>query len=114
MEGARGALVPLNDTHRMIDLMRALALPVLVVSRSSLGTINHTLLTLEALRARFLSVAGVVMVGNKTPIIAPPSNGTDRFPFLEKCPSGSPSTPRASRHGRPRSLTRTAGYSLLQ
>ena len=67
VEGAGGALVPLNDTHRMIDLMRALALPVLVVSRSSLGTINHTLLTLEALRARFLSVAGVIMVGNKNP-----------------------------------------------
>jgi dethiobiotin synthetase len=44
-------------------LMRALALPVVVVARSDLGTINHTLLTLEALRTRALRVAGVVMVG---------------------------------------------------
>ncbi len=65
VEGAGGVLVPLNGTDRMIDLMAALALPVLVISRSSLGTINHTLLTLEALRARALCVAGVVMVGAK-------------------------------------------------
>ena len=67
VEGAGGVLVPLNDTELMIDLMRALALPVLVVSRAELGTINHTLLTLEALRARSLSVAGVVMVGARNP-----------------------------------------------
>jgi len=64
VEGAGGALVPLNDTELMTDLMRALALPVLVVARSGLGTINHTLLTMAALRARDLSIAGVVMVGD--------------------------------------------------
>jgi len=67
VEGAGGALVPLNDTALMTDLMRTLALPVLVVARSTLGTINHTLLTLEALRARKLRVSGVVMVGEKNP-----------------------------------------------
>ena len=67
VEGAGGALVPINETDLMIDLMRALALPVLVAARSSLGTINHTLLTLEALRARNLCVAGVVMVGAPNP-----------------------------------------------
>jgi dethiobiotin synthetase len=65
VEGAGGVLVPLNDTELMIDLMRALALPVVVVGRSSLGTINHTLLTLEALRARSLCVAGAVLAGEK-------------------------------------------------
>ncbi|HJT87012.1 MAG TPA: dethiobiotin synthase [Bryobacteraceae bacterium] len=65
VEGAGGALVPLNETELMTDLMRALALPVLVVARSSLGTINHTLLTVEALRRRDLDVAGVLMVGEK-------------------------------------------------
>jgi dethiobiotin synthetase len=65
VEGAGGALVPLNGRELMIDWMRALALPVLVVARSTLGTINHTLLTLEALRARSLRIAGVVMVGDK-------------------------------------------------
>jgi dethiobiotin synthase len=67
VEGAGGALVPLNDTDLMTDLMRALGLPVVVAARSSLGTINHTLLTLEALRARSLCVAGVVMIGDKNP-----------------------------------------------
>ena len=69
VEGAGGVLVPLNEegspshAEMMVDLMIALALPVLVVARSTLGTINHTLLTLEALRGRTLAVAGVVMVG---------------------------------------------------
>jgi dethiobiotin synthase len=63
VEGAGGALVPLNDRETMADLMIALALPVLVVARSTLGTINHTWLTIEALRRRELAVAGVVMVG---------------------------------------------------
>ena len=65
VEGAGGLLVPLNETELMSDLMRALALPVVVTARSGLGTINHTLLTLDALRARDLRPAGVVMVGEK-------------------------------------------------
>jgi dethiobiotin synthetase len=64
VEGAGGLLVPLNERDLMADLMQALALPVIVVSRTALGTINHTLLTLEALRSRDLNVAGVVMVGD--------------------------------------------------
>jgi dethiobiotin synthase len=67
VEGAGGVLVPLNAEQAMLDLMLALQLPVLVVARSSLGTINHTLLTLEALRARSLRVAGVGMVGEPNP-----------------------------------------------
>lgn len=63
VEGAGGVLVPINEAESMVDLMTRLALPVVVVARSTLGTINHTLLTLEALRARGLHVAGVVMVG---------------------------------------------------
>ncbi len=63
VEGAGGALVPLNDRHLMIDLMAHLGLPVVVVARSGLGTINHCLLTLEALQRRGLAIAGVVMSG---------------------------------------------------
>jgi len=63
VEGAGGVMVPLNECELMIDLMVHLQLPVLVVSRAELGTINHTLLTLEALRGRALQVAGVVIVG---------------------------------------------------
>lgn len=65
VEGAGGTLVPLNDNALMIDLMQHLALPVLVVARSGLGTINHTLLTLRQLRAQSIPVCGVVMNGPK-------------------------------------------------
>lgn len=64
VEGAGGALVPINHSDTMTDVMVRLALPVVVVARSGLGTINHTLLTIEALRRRDLAVAGVVMVGD--------------------------------------------------
>jgi dethiobiotin synthase len=64
IEGIGGALVPLTDRGFLFaDLCRALRLPCLVVARSTLGTINHTLLTLEALRTRRVSVAGVVFNG---------------------------------------------------
>jgi len=63
VEGAGGVLVPLNDTQTMVDLMARFGLPVVVAARTSLGTINHTLLTVEVLRARGLRVAGVAMIG---------------------------------------------------
>jgi dethiobiotin synthetase len=63
VEGAGGVLVPLNDQDLLIDLIKALMLPVLIVARSGLGTINHTLLTIEALERRAIRTAGVVMVG---------------------------------------------------
>lgn len=64
-EGAGGALVPLNRTQLMTDLMRHLNLPVLLVARTSLGTINHTLLSLAALRTACLDVRGVIVVGKR-------------------------------------------------
>ena len=67
VEGAGGVLVPVNDSQMMIDLMSMLDLPVVVAARTTLGTINHTLLTLEALRARSLYIAGVVMIGERNP-----------------------------------------------
>ncbi len=67
VEGAGGVLVPLNATDLMIDLMGRLGLPVVVVARSGLGTINHTLLTLEALRRRGLEPAGVILNGPSNP-----------------------------------------------
>jgi dethiobiotin synthetase len=63
IEGAGGVFVPLNETELIIDLMAKLNLPVIIAARSGLGTINHTLLTLEALRNRNLQVFGVIMNG---------------------------------------------------
>lgn len=67
VEGAGGLLVPLNEKDYVIDLIEDLNLPVVLVARSSLGTINHTLLSLEALRRRGLVVAGVVINGPESP-----------------------------------------------
>jgi malonyl-CoA O-methyltransferase len=64
MEGAGGVLVPLNERELMIDLIVGLGVAALVATRSTLGTINHTLLTIAALRARSIPVAGVVMIGD--------------------------------------------------
>lgn len=67
VEGAGGLMVPLNDTAFVIDLARELELPLILVARSTLGTINHTLLSLEAIRRRGLVLAGVVVNGPETP-----------------------------------------------
>jgi dethiobiotin synthetase len=60
VEGVGGVMVPLDDRHTVLDLTNWLRLPAVVVARAGLGTINHTLLTVEALR-RVTRVAGVVI-----------------------------------------------------
>jgi dethiobiotin synthase len=65
VEGAGGVLVPINQKQFILDMAVKLKLPVILAARSTLGTINHTLLTLEALGRRGLHVAGVVMVGER-------------------------------------------------
>ena len=61
VEGAGGILVPLNARLTMLDLMRRLGLPIALVARPGLGTLNHTLLSLGAIREAGLQVAGVVI-----------------------------------------------------
>jgi dethiobiotin synthetase len=61
VEGAGGLLVPLDRDHDMADLARELDLPLLLVARARLGTVNHTRLTLEVARARGLAIFGVVV-----------------------------------------------------
>lgn len=63
VEGAGGCLVPLNWQHTMLDLMKQLALPVVLVGRSGLGTINHTCLSLAALKSAGIPVIGVILTG---------------------------------------------------
>lgn len=60
VEGAGGLLVPFDAKTTMADLAARLALPILLVARTSLGTINHTLLSLEVCERRGLDVTGVV------------------------------------------------------
>lgn len=65
LEGAGGLLVPLNRNTLWIDVVAKMNAPVLLVARSGLGTINHTLLSLEALRHRQIPVVTIAFFGPK-------------------------------------------------
>lgn len=64
IEGAGGVLVPINDVDYVLDLIKS-DYKAIVISRHYLGSINHTLLTLEALKSRNVSVAGIIFSGDK-------------------------------------------------
>ncbi len=68
VEGVGGLLCPLTDQATVADLAARLSLPLLVVARCCLGTLNHTLLTLEAAQARGLRVVGVVLNETQPPV----------------------------------------------
>jgi dethiobiotin synthetase len=72
IEGAGGVLVPAWPGVDMVDLMKLAGAEALVVARTGLGTINHTRLTVEALRARGASIAGLVFNRPKPPAPVPP------------------------------------------
>ncbi len=63
IEGAGGALVPITDSVMMADLMARLNVKALIVAKSQLGFLNHIFLTIEALRARSVSILGIVLNG---------------------------------------------------
>ena len=62
IEGIGGAMVPLDDSHTVLDWMAELAAPVLVIAGSYLGTLSHTLTTVAALQERDIPIAAVVVV----------------------------------------------------
>jgi dethiobiotin synthetase len=63
VEGIGGAKVPLTGNFDVLDLAKALKLPVIIVAKAKLGSINHTLLTIEAVRRKGLLLAGVIING---------------------------------------------------
>jgi len=63
IEGAGGLIVPINENDSVLDLIEQLGLPVLLVARSGLGTLNHTFLSLMALRSRNIDIFGVLLNG---------------------------------------------------
>ncbi|MGD9663889.1 MAG: dethiobiotin synthase [Novosphingobium sp.] len=67
VEGAGGALVPVTPDWLMADLFADWGLPAIVVARTALGTINHSLMTIEVLRARGVSVHGMAFIGDAVP-----------------------------------------------
>jgi dethiobiotin synthetase len=70
VEGAGGLLAPAAENASMADLARQLGLPLLLVARARLGTINHTRLALEAAASRGLALAGVVVSHGAEPLSA--------------------------------------------
>lgn len=64
IEGAGGVLVPFSRETLFADLLERWGLPVVLVARTALGTINHSLLSIEALRSRGVSILGVAFVGD--------------------------------------------------
>jgi len=75
VEGIGGLLCPLTDDETVADLATEIGLPLLIVARRSLGTLNHTLLTLEVAQGRGLQVAGVVVC--ETNIVMGPAEETN-------------------------------------
>ena len=63
VELAGGIMVPLNETQTNVDLIVQLRLPVILVSKNYLGSINHTLMTYELLKSRNISMAGIIFNG---------------------------------------------------
>jgi dethiobiotin synthetase len=99
VEGAGGLLVPLNEDLLIADLAGRLDLPLLVIARDGLGTINHTALTVEAARSRGLDVTGVILSGATpgTPEAEAQSNAREierltRAPILGIIPHSPPAT----------------------
>jgi dethiobiotin synthetase len=65
IEGAGGLMVPLSDDLLQIDLFASWKMPLLLAARSGLGTLNHTLLSVEALHARDVDLLGIVLIGTR-------------------------------------------------
>lgn len=65
VEGAGGLMVPMNRDAMMVDLVERLGFPVVLVARTALGTLNHTLLSVSELRRRSIPLLGVVLNGER-------------------------------------------------
>ncbi|MFD0764769.1 dethiobiotin synthase [Mucilaginibacter lutimaris] len=65
IEGAGGLMVPLNDHFLVIDLIKQLDAEVILVSQNYLGSINHTLLSIEALKSRSITIKGIIFNGDE-------------------------------------------------
>ena len=94
IEGAGGCLVPLNWRERIIDLIAHLNVCTLVVARSGLGTINHTTLTLQALKNVGIPVLGVVLVGDQNTANKEAIEHFGEVPVLAELPILNPLNPQ--------------------
>ena len=86
VEGAGGLMVPLNDNETILDLMAELQIPVILVSRNYLGSINHTLLSVAQLKQRQVPIAGIVFNGPVNPSTESVIEHMTKIPVLFRIP----------------------------
>ncbi|MFH1576247.1 MAG: dethiobiotin synthase [Candidatus Margulisiibacteriota bacterium] len=89
VEGIGGALVPITQDYFVADLIKDLKLPTIIVARAGLGTLNHTLSTIEILRSRKIEILGVILNGFKGKERSEKTNAEDitkisKVPILAK------------------------------
>jgi dethiobiotin synthetase len=95
IEGAGGLLVPLSQDLLQIEMFASWKLPVILCARTAIGTINHTLLSIEAMAARNILVHGVAFIGDEakevenTIVAVGKARRLGRLPFLEPLSAGS-------------------------
>ncbi|GAA5053808.1 dethiobiotin synthase [Erythrobacter westpacificensis] len=90
VEGAGGVLVPYREDLLAADLFARWSLPAIVVARTTLGTISHTLLSIEALTTRGLPVAGVAFIGEEEPVAEGAITRIAEVPHLGRLPRLAP------------------------
>lgn len=95
VEGAGGVLVPLTREETYADQFARWQCPVVLVARTTLGTINHSLLSIEALRARGIEVLGVAFVGEQNDDSEATICELGKVPRLGRLPRLDPLTPEA-------------------
>jgi dethiobiotin synthetase len=95
IEGAGGLMVPLNRQTRFIDIFREWQLPVILCARTGLGTINHTLLSVEALHARSIPLLGIAFIGDEMPDTQRTIAEMGKVRVLGRLPRLDPLTPEA-------------------
>lgn len=94
VEGAGGALVPVTRRLLYADLFARWAIPVIICARTALGTINHSLLTIEALRSRGVPIHGIAFLGDAVPDSEATIAAMGRVPRLGRLPHLDPLTPQ--------------------
>jgi dethiobiotin synthetase len=97
IEGAGGLMVPLDHRTLFIDVFERWRIPVVLCARTSLGTINHTLLSIEALRSRSIPLLGIAFVGSEMPDTERVIGEFGKVRVLGRLPHLDPLTPDALR-----------------
>ncbi|OAP43345.1 dethiobiotin synthetase [Sinorhizobium glycinis] len=97
IEGAGGLLVPLTERTVFADVFQRWQIPVVLCARTELGTINHTLLSLEALRVRSIPIVGVAFIGEARADTENIIGELGHVPVLGRLPRLDPLTPDALR-----------------